>query len=66
MEIVFALEMSLQQAWVKEKELSIESASKNAVAWVNGKDKCSLNLRYILLQQNEKYYCSLKRCAFCA
>lgn len=40
MAIVFALEMSLQQPWVMEKEIIIESNSKNAIAWVNGEDKC--------------------------
>lgn len=44
--IVFALEMTLQQEWVKNLEIIVESDSKNAIAWVNKIEGCPWNLRF--------------------
>lgn len=44
--IVFALEMSLQQDWMKEMEIIVEFDSKNALAWVNRKKQFPWSLRF--------------------
>lgn len=46
MAIVFALEMSLQQDWLQQAEIIVESDSKNALVWVERKEECPWNLRF--------------------
>lgn len=46
MAIVFALEMSIQQEWLKEIEIIIETVSRNALAWINRKEECPWKLRF--------------------
>lgn len=44
--MVFALEMSLQKEWLREKEIIVESDSKNALAWINRRDEYPWDLRF--------------------
>lgn len=44
--IAFALELSLQQEWMKQKVIIVESDSKNALAWINKKEECPWKLRF--------------------
>lgn len=46
MAIVFALEMSLQQDWLQQAEIIVESDSKNALVWVERKEEYPWNLRF--------------------
>lgn len=46
MAITYALEMSLQKAWILEKDLIVESDSRNALSWVNNIETCPWNLRF--------------------
>lgn len=46
MAIVFALEMSLQQEWIRGMEIILESDSRNALAWVNKQEECPRDLRF--------------------
>lgn len=44
--IVFALEMSLQQDWLREMEIIIETDSKIAPAWINKEEEGPWNWRF--------------------
>lgn len=46
MAIVFALELSLQQNWIMEKEIIVESDSKNALSWVKKREECPWELTF--------------------
>lgn len=50
MTIVYALEMSLQQEWIKQMEIIIETDSKNALTWVNKKEECLWICGFIVIK----------------
>jgi ribonuclease HI len=44
--IVFALEQCLDKGWLSGGTITIESDSKNALAWVNKSEDCPWSLRF--------------------